>query len=794
MLGIVASEFLVDRWHGIGLAVGFFTAGWILGLSSKIVFQAMAIGGVGILLVVQQTRIGSENDLRVLIGDHVQLLTLEGKVASLPVERAIEDGVQTSFRTQFTLEVNRIRVRDIWIEATGRVWVQINTPCLPTIYHGKVIQIHGALQRPETARIPGGFDYRRYLRYQRIYYQVRRETWDPHVFVLEHDLSVPLPHRFQSWARETLSLGQDPEGRSIRLVWAMVLGWRTWLTPEAKEPFMRSGTLHLFAISGLHVALIAGFLVVVAKTLRVPRRVAAALIIPILWFYTLATGAPASAIRASTIASVVLMGRILHRPPDPLNSIGLAALLLLAWQPLQLFQPGFQLSFTVVTSLLALYPRMVTWGQGFFVDSDLIPEGHRSRLRRFLERCFKRTWGALCVSFAAWLGSAPLIALYFNLITPLAIAANLILVPLASLTMASALMSLSVAPLLPSLAVLANSSAWFWMEMMIRLTEQIADLPGVVIDVASPSVLACLVYYQTLFGLSFVSRFRTGMIIVAVGMVTLGGSWIWDQWRHRDVTTLSFLPIPRADAILIDSPGSQWDLIIDGGPVWSAERYLIPFLDSSRAANFRPDYLLTHGDKQHVEVVSELLKHQYPEKVYMSPLRFRSTFYRQLIESLDARLVQMEEVSEGDTIGPWTVLFPAATRHPSPADEAALVLLGKIDGFTFLLLSDFDRDVQKEILSLGTTQEIDILSLNLPAELEDPNLFVLRHLNPRVRIVTGSENGNGSRWVRLLENSFARTDTEILFTGSDGTIIVRTTHNELRLETMRSSKTIQLMR
>jgi len=178
----------------------------------------------------------------------------------------------------------------------------------------------------------------------------------------------------------------------------------------------------------------------------------------------------------------------------------------------------------------------------------------------------------------------------------------------------------------------------------------------------------------------------------------------------------------------------------------------------------------------------------------MSPLRFRSTFYRQLIESLDARLVQMEEVSEGDTIGSWTVLFPAATRHPSPADEAALVLLGKIDGFTFLLLSDFDRDVQKEILSLGTTQEIDILSLNLPAELEDPNLFVLRHLNPRVIIVTGSENGNGSRWVRLLENSFARTDTEILFTGSDGTIIVRTTHNELRLETMRSSKTIQLMR
>ena len=106
----------------------------------------------------------------------------------------------------------------------------------------------------------------------------------------------------------------------------MSLGWRTGLTAEVAGPFMQSGTLHLFAISGLHVALVVGILVVLLRVLRLSRQGAALVAIPLLWFYTGATGWQLSAVRATVMMTVLLGGWLFRRPVNVLNSLGLAAL------------------------------------------------------------------------------------------------------------------------------------------------------------------------------------------------------------------------------------------------------------------------------------------------------------------------------------------------------------------------------------------------------------------------------------------------------------------------------------
>ena len=177
----------------------------------------------------------------------------------------------------------------------------------------------------------------------------------------------------------------------------MVLGWRTWLSGEMREPFLLSGTLHVFAISGLHIAMIAGMMTILARCLGIPRRLAGYLIIPSLWLYTAATGSPASAVRASTVSTVILLGWILGRPPDMLNSLGTAAILLLMVEPLQLFQPGFQLSFTVVLVLTLLYPKLNALNKFLFPNHALVSPQTTTTLTRFTLRCGLRLWAALSV-------------------------------------------------------------------------------------------------------------------------------------------------------------------------------------------------------------------------------------------------------------------------------------------------------------------------------------------------------------------------------------------------------------
>src|SRR4029077_14672648 len=96
----------------------------------------------------------------------------------------------------------------------------------------------------------------------------------------------PIADRFGDWAKAALARGLPVEDEPLRLLWGMTLGWKTALTGEVTEPFMRTGTMHIFAISGLHIALIAGLLVLLFQVLRVPRAWCGWVVIPLIWFYT----------------------------------------------------------------------------------------------------------------------------------------------------------------------------------------------------------------------------------------------------------------------------------------------------------------------------------------------------------------------------------------------------------------------------------------------------------------------------------------------------------------------------
>jgi predicted membrane metal-binding protein len=231
----------------------------------------------------------SPYDLRALLQDRTELLDIRGRLVETPSLRIVERNEKESRHALAEMEINAVRRRnENWQPAFGHVMTRTADVIGSNFFAGQIIEVVGVAQVPAPPIAPGVFDYARYLEQRRIHYELKvasGKDWQ----IISRKNSPPVSDRFLAWGQRTLARGLPSQDESLRLQWAMLLGWQTALTSEVSEPFMRSGTMHIFAISGLHIALIAGIFAALLRALALPRAVCGAIIIPIIWGYTAAT-------------------------------------------------------------------------------------------------------------------------------------------------------------------------------------------------------------------------------------------------------------------------------------------------------------------------------------------------------------------------------------------------------------------------------------------------------------------------------------------------------------------------
>lgn len=249
--------------------------------------------------------------------------------------------------------------------------------------------------------------------------------------------------RLNSRAESALRQG-FPEGRSGVFV-AMMLGRSSALTKEQKEDFSLTGTLHLFAISGLHVALIAGILTFLLRRARVPGRWLPFLVMPVLLLYVGMTGFAASAVRAFAMILFLWGARWIGRPGGGLSALAASALCLLVYDPSYIGNSGFQLSYAVVASIL-LYgvPLAQALERRFPVYPDL-PASLRSWRQRLWAWLRQGMLATFAISLAAFILSTPLCFDAFHTFALGGILLNMVLVPFATVVLACGVVSLLLA-------------------------------------------------------------------------------------------------------------------------------------------------------------------------------------------------------------------------------------------------------------------------------------------------------------------------------------------------------------
>ncbi len=488
-LGVVLGLFAGSVWAApapaILLLLGGLGGAWALARSGGLRVGLPLLVAAGVLLGVLRAGPGLLAPEGLLPRFHGQEVELRGTLTGV----AELVGAQVRFR----LEAEAVRGDGTWRPSTGavQVWAGANIDPVdgrghPFLAHGDVVTLRGVLDAPRSI---GSFDYREHLAARGIGSELARAS----VVGVEPASGGGLPGAVHAVRGELSDAIErhvaEPQAALTR---ALLLGMRGSIPPGVARDFRDSGMAHLLAVSGMHVGVVLGLSLLASASL-LGRRRGLYLVAPfvLLWVYIALAGAPPSAVRAGAMGSAYLLALAAGRLTAPLNALGLAALVLLAWDPAVLWDRSFQLSFTSMLGVIVI--GLPLWRR----VRGRLPSVRPGELgmRALALRVGRAVAAALLVSAGAVAGSLPLVALNFHQVPLLGIPATLIALPV-----------------LPVLLVAGVVTA-----LAGSLAPPLADAAGLVVAAAGGLVL---------LDAAVVSRIPGG--VVGVGFVT--AAWAWASY------------------------------------------------------------------------------------------------------------------------------------------------------------------------------------------------------------------------------------------------------------------------
>lgn len=358
--------------------------------------------------------------------------------------------------------------------------------------YGDRITFTGSASNLEPQRNPGEFDSTGYQ--QRLGVFSKIDTRFPKDCTIEahgHGNRVQaLALQGRQWVHRRLQVDIFNSPEILAVIDGVVLGLRGESPEDLKTLLQRTGTIHLFVVSGLNIAMLATIVFFTLKPFGLPRGFNIVVVILVLMGYTLITGMRTSSVRSTIMATLLLTASLFDRRAISVNSLAAAAVAILAWDTNELFAPGFQFSFVLVFVIIVSAGRIQRW-----LEARAQPDPFLPRVLWSLPvKCGTWCWHWVCtgmgVVLASWIGSLAFTVGYFHLFSPGSIVANFLAVPVAFLVLCLGLAAVLSSFASLSITALFNNANWFAAKLMLLVLRFSADLPSGFVYVETPRFTA----------------------------------------------------------------------------------------------------------------------------------------------------------------------------------------------------------------------------------------------------------------------------------------------------------------
>ncbi|MBW2010258.1 MAG: DNA internalization-related competence protein ComEC/Rec2 [Deltaproteobacteria bacterium] len=721
-------------------------------------------------------------------------------------------------KARFILKAERLANKNKSFPVTGKVRV--------TVYGqraefsiGDRVTFASRIKPIRNFNNPGGFDYERYMAFKGIW--VAGYVRGNKIVRLETKSKKRTGRIIEDVRHHIVALIEDSgPGAQTNLLKALIVGQRSSISPALRESFNRAGIGHILAISGLHIGIVASVAFFIFRWLLSrfsfvlwrgwSKKGAALLSLVPVFVYAILAGMAPSTQRAVIMVTVFLMTFLFEREHDLLNTVAVAAMLILVVYPPSLFTASFQLSFSAVLGILFGMSKM---------QKTVSPE---KRPGYGLGDIFFKLF---FVSFFAFLGTLPLAMLYFNRFSLVGLAANLFIIPLIGyIVVPLGLFSVFLYPFSIYGASLGMNICAGVLAKILYIVRFFSDLPFAAVKTFTPTLLEICCYYFLFWAILNFKRSKedhnachlsnTGeksleknssvpksvkvvFVVVLLVMCADVCYWMSERFWHDDLRvtaidvgqgTSAFLEFPGGYCLLIDGGGFPGDSTFDTGA-----RIIAPFLWRKKIKTV-DTLVLSHPDSDHLKGLLYIAEHFNVKNVWTNNETARSVNFQKFMKIIEKNNIHMplfKDLPHVHVINgvELKILYPPGNFIDKKQTETwrnfnnnSLVVRVRFGSKSFLFPGDIQEDAEGEIVSMAVS---DLKSTVLWAphhgsKSSSTELF-LDKVNPEIVIIpSGWKNRFGFPHPSVLKR-YKQRGYRIYRTDHNGAVAISTDGQFLRI-------------